>query len=152
MRWRRIQAVAILGLLIAIGGGPTGFAGELVVKDRSGSAIRWSEWLSEHGPVAVLVWASWVPDGVESLERVDELRGVCTRKDLALVVMGVQEDFESASSSLERAGVLWLHDRHGSFLKEYRVIRVPWLVVIDADGAVVGRVEPTAAALEAWER
>jgi len=141
----------VFAVLIATVGMPTAFAGELVFKDRSGTAIRFSEWLAENGPVAVLVWASWAPDGDEALDHLGALREECARKDLELVVVDVQEDFQSASSFLDRAGVPWLHDRHGGFLKEYRIIRVPWLVVMNAEGAVLGRIEPTAAALAAWE-
>jgi len=140
----------VFAVLIAIVGMPTAFAGELVVKDRTGTAIRLSEWLAENGPVAVLVWASWAPNGDEALDRIGALRDECARRDLGLVVMDVQEDFEAALSSLDRAGVPWLHDRHGGFLKENRIIRVPWLVVMDVDGVVLGRIEPTAAALAAW--
>jgi hypothetical protein len=44
----------------------------------------------------------------------------------------------------------WLHDRHGMILKEYRVTRVPAVLVVARDGRLLDRLDPSPEAIAAW--
>lgn len=135
-------------LMTALAGG----AAELTLAEPGGGAVRWSEWLDANGPAAVLVWASWAPGADGVIDELDQMADAARAQRLGLVVVGVQESAEEAARVLGAAGAPWLHDRHGAILKEYRLIRVPILVVIDRQGEVLARLEPSAAALRAWQR
>jgi hypothetical protein len=67
-------------------------------------------------------------------------------------VIAVQESFEASQKSLEGSGTTWFHDRHGLILKEYRVIELPALLVVDTEGTVIARLEPNQEALQTWRR
>jgi hypothetical protein len=101
--------------------------------------------------VAVLTWASWAPGADDVLRQSAALASACESKGLGFVVLDVQETLEEARSALSGLKQPWIHDRHGALLKEYRVIRVPSLLVLSADGRVLGKLEATAEALRAWE-
>jgi hypothetical protein len=66
------------------------------------------------------------------------------------VIVAVQEGFDEAATVLERSRAPWLHDRHGAILKEYRLIEVPGLIVVDGQGRVEAKLDPTPAALAEW--
>jgi hypothetical protein len=112
--------------------------------------VRWNQWLADRGTCAVLVWASWAP-GAEADQRIwSSLERAATERGLPLVVIAVQESFADANRALAGAEVTWLHDRHGAVLKEYRVIEVPSLIVVDGEGTLRARLDPTAEALAEW--
>ena len=66
------------------------------------------------------------------------------------VVVDVQEDFEAAEKALSGRGFEWLHDRHGAILKEYRLIEVPILVIVDSEGRLEARLSPDPGAVAEW--
>jgi hypothetical protein len=66
-----------------------------------------------------------------------------------MVIIAVQEPIEDSRQALG-SGPGWLHDRHGSILKAYRVIRVPAMLVVDSDGRVLERLEALPEAVDAW--
>lgn len=145
--WRRTLALGSAALVAT-----AAMAADLTLAEPTGGTVRWSEWVGTHGPAAVLVWASWAPDGRDLAKELDALAAAARDHQLELVVVSVQESAEAAARELGPLDVRWLHDRHGAILKEYRVIRVPALIVVDRDSAVLARLEPTAAALRAWSR
>jgi len=112
--------------------------------------VRWGSWVERHAPVALLVWASWLPRANAVLGRVPALRAACRKRGLDLVVVDVGEPLEDAAAALGSRGVPWLHDRHGSVLKHYRLVNVPRIVMLGPGDRVLGRLEPTAAAVAAW--
>ena len=144
--FRLAVIVAAIGL-IAVGGS----AGDLHLLGPDRMPVRWNEWLADHGSSAVLVWASWAPGANESLRAAGELREVARRKELEFVIVAVQEEFDEAISILDGSGAPWLHDRHGTILKEYRLIKVPCLIVVDGQGGVQARLDAIPGALTAWE-
>jgi len=128
-----------------------GAADPPLVDGISGAPIGWTDWISKRGPVALLFWASWAPDAKNVIERHSEIATACQAANLKLVVVGVQESLEDGRASLSGEGLVWIHDRHGALLKQYRVIQVPSLVVVSANGEALARLAPTAEALQGWE-
>jgi hypothetical protein len=116
----------------------------------SGAPIAWSEWVAKRGPVAVLVWSSWAPDAQDSLESYEALAAACKEAGLHLVVLDVQETLEEGRSALSGTDFGWLHDRHGALLKQYRVIEVPSLLLVAADGRTLDKIEATPEAIQSW--
>jgi len=115
-----------------------------------GSRFPWWEWLAENGPVAALVWTSWVPRSELVLDAHDELRKACEERGLSLIVIDVQEPLVEAREALDPRGVVWVHDRHGAVLKRHRVFRLPRLLILETDGRMVAELEPRPEAVRAW--
>lgn len=115
-----------------------------------GSPVVWSEWVADQAPVAVLLWASWVPSAEETLNDLDQITAAARAHGLDLVVVAVQETLEEAAESLEGVDVVWLHDRYGHLLKDYRVVVIPRLLVFAEDGRVVEQLEVSPRSLRAW--
>jgi len=124
---------------------------ELTIADPDGNSIRWSSWLEDHGPAAVVLWASWVPDAEATVNELEGISRVARSKELEMILVSVQESPEEAGSSLETAGVPWLNDRYGGLLKRFRVVKIPTLVIVEKDGRVVARLDATANALRVWK-
>jgi len=125
-------------------------AADLHMLQADRSPIRWQEWLDANGRSAVLVWSSWAPEGREALREVGPIQDAARKLGLGFVIVDVQEVFEDAEEALGRVGVPWLHDRHGSILKKYRLIKVPILLVVDREAGVEGRFDPSPEALASW--
>jgi thiol-disulfide isomerase/thioredoxin len=143
--WTAAAAIALAAAA------PAG-ASELALIAANGSSVRWSEWVAANGPAAVLVWASWAPGAPAAVDGLPELATEARSQGLKLVVVDVQEELEAARRGLERAGVAWLHDRHGAILKQYRLIQLPILLVVDQDGRELARMAPSAESLQRLER
>ncbi len=148
MRGRNPLAAWLLTLagIAAVAGaadGPT-----LVAPD--GSTSEWGSWLESHGRSAVVVWASWTPQSDAALAALDGVAAACRELGLSLVVIAVQEPVEASRAALAERHVAWLHDRHGAFLKRYRLIRLPTLVVIDRDGRVITEMAVSSDAVRRW--
>lgn len=143
-----LAAAVAVGLLAA------GLAGaaDLALTDSAGTAVDWSEWIRANGPAAVLVWASWAPGAEAAIDGLRDLAEAARSQGLKLVVVDVHEELEAARRGLDRTGVPWLHDRHGSILKEYRLIRLPILVAVDADGRAFATINPSADTLRRLPR
>jgi thiol-disulfide isomerase/thioredoxin len=143
-----LAAAAAVGLLAA------GLAGaaDLALTDPAGTAVDWSEWIRANGPAAVLVWASWAPGAEAAIDGLRDLAEAARSQGLKLVVVDVHEELEAARRGLDRTGVPWLHDRHGSILKEYRLIRLPILVAVDTDGRAFATIDPSADTLRRLPR
>lgn len=124
----------------------------VVVEDPNRQVVTWSEWLETEAPAVVLLWTSWAPRADAALAEVDELSEWCRSAGLELVVVAVQEPFADAEAVLSRQSAPWLHDRHGELLKLYRVLQLPSLVIVEADGSVAARLEPSAAAVREWSQ
>lgn len=122
----------------------------VVVLAPDGTAIRWEVFLEERGPVAVLLWSSWTPGASTTLEALPAIDRACSRRGLSLVIVDVQEPLQDARRALGE-GEGWLHDRHGALLKLYRVIELPRLVIVAADGTLQARLDPTADAVTSWK-
>jgi hypothetical protein len=112
--------------------------------------VTWSDWVSRRGPVALLVWASWTPGATLALAEYRDLAAACEEKGLRLVVLDVQETLEDGRKALANHDGGWLHDRHGVLLKEYRVISVPSLLMVAADGQLLEKMEASPDAVRAW--
>ncbi len=115
-----------------------------------GGTIEWGTWLEAHGRSAVMVWASWTPQSAAALAALDQVAAACRDKGLALVVVAVQEPVEASRTGLAGRHVEWLHDRHGAFLKRYRLIRLPTLVIIDRDGTALAEIPVSAESVRRW--
>ncbi|PWB72224.1 MAG: hypothetical protein C3F15_11510 [Holophagae bacterium] len=144
-----VMVVAAVVVLLA---GSSAAAADLALTDPAGTAVDWSEWIAANGPAAVLVWASWAPGAGAAIDGLAGLGEAARSQGLKLVVVDVHEELETARRGLDRTGVPWLHDRHGSILKEYRLIRMPILVVIDQSGRALATIEPTADSLRRLPR
>ena len=151
----RLGAVAIGAgaCLVMAGCGPALAADSLLVLEGPDRVpVGWAQWLEGRGPVAVLLWASWAPRADATVAQLDELSAACRSAGLELVVVAVQEPFADAEAVLGRRSVAWLHDRHGQLLKLYRVLQLPGLVVLEADGSLSARLEPTPEGVRGWSR
>jgi hypothetical protein len=145
-------ALLAASLLCAVGAEPPACdAAEVTVTSPTGDSVAWSGWVRDHGPLAVVLWASWAPGAERARAGLDELAKAAAERGLEPVLVAVQEPFEEAAGGLDGVRVQWFHDRHGALLKQYRVVSIPVLVVLDADGRVVTRLEATARSLRSWE-
>lgn len=137
---------------IVCAGAPT-FAAEVVIVERDGRAVEWDDWVGDYLPAAVVCWASWVPGADDIVAELPRFEEVARAAGLSLVVVSVQEERAASARALGRmAHVPWAHDRHGAVLKKHRIVRIPAIVVIEADGSVAARMEATLEALEGWKR
>ena len=116
----------------------------------SGAPIVWSDWVSKRGPVAVVVWASWAPDAEQVLSEYDEIAKAAEKQGLNVFLLDVQETLEQGRAALDQSELTWLHDRHGALLKQYRVIRVPSVLIVAADGSGLGAIDASVEALAGW--
>jgi hypothetical protein len=131
------------GMAVAQNGAP-----QMAVTAPDGSPVQWSRLLEQHGPVAVLFWASWAPRGRSTLASCGRMREAARKRGLELLIVDVQESLPDARYALSNSGIPWVHDRYGRLLRRYRVLRIPRLLVIAKDGGVTARLEPRAEALE----
>jgi CheY-like chemotaxis protein len=115
----------------------------------SGAPIVWSDWVAKRGPVAVLVWASWAPQSASVAASYQAFAKAGREAGLHMVLLDVQEPLADGRKALSGSSVNWIHDRHGALLKQYRVITVPSVIVISADGELQQRLEATPEALRA---
>ncbi len=148
----RAPRVLAVGMLLCILTSWVVAADDLRLVDSKGEATRWLGWLEINGPTAVLVWSSWAPEGDVALQLVPALAEAAAGRDLGFVVVDVQEGFEAAENALAGRGIEWLHDRHGAILKEYRLIEVPILVIVDSEGRLEARLSPDPGAVAAWAK
>jgi hypothetical protein len=125
-------------------------AADVVVVDEGGISVAWVPWLEENAPAAVICWASWAPGATDVVKELDAMKGLAEARGLELVLVSVQETADEARAGLSEISVRWLHDRYGRVLKYHRVIMIPGLVIVDADGEVIGRMEASAEALRGW--
>lgn len=124
---------------------------EVTVTDPDGAPVRWSGWLEDRGPAAVVLWASWVPNAEATLNEWRAIARVARSKDLSPILVSVQESAAETRASLVDADVPWMNDRYGGLLKQFRVVEIPAMVIVARDGRVVARLDPTANALREWE-
>jgi len=136
--------LTLIGLSVASAADPR------LVDGVSGAPIAWTDWVAKRGPVAVLVWASWAPTAEATMDGHAGLSKACANAGLHLVVLDVQESLEDGRSALGGREVGWLHDRHGALLKKYRVIEVPSLLLVTADGEQLAKLDATPEAVRVW--
>ena len=115
----------------------------------SGAPLTWDTWLGKRGPVAVMVWASWAPGAKDVMANYKAFAEASRRAGLHPVLLDVQESLSDGRKALAGSGINWIHDRHGGFLKLYKVITVPSVIVISADGQVLQRLKTTPESLKA---
>jgi hypothetical protein len=144
------RCIALLSASLLIGTSTVTAADPRLVDGVSGAPIAWTDWVAKRGPVAVLVWSSWSPDAGAAMDGYEALVAACADAGLHLVVLDVQETLEEGRAALGDRDVGWLHDRHGALLKRYRVIEVPSLLVVDADGSPLAKMEASAEAVRGW--
>jgi hypothetical protein len=113
----------------------------------SGAPIVWSDWVAKRGPVAVLVWASWAPQSASVAADYQAFAKAGREAGLHMVLLDVQESLADGRKALSGSSINWIHDRHGALLKQYRVITVPSVIVISADGEIQRRLDAAPAAL-----
>jgi len=124
--------------------------GPALVDGVSGVPIDWDAWVGKHGPAVVLMWTSWAPGADDAIDAHAAIAAAGREKNLELILLDVQEPIADGRAALGSKGIAWIHDRHGALLKQYRVIRVPSLVIVSSKGEVLARLEPTAAAVSGW--
>lgn len=122
----------------------------MLVRGDDGASIDWNQWLAEHGPCAVVLWASWLPGDERSVDRLTEIRRVAQEHGLTPVVVALQEPISASRKALASTDFDWLHDRHGTMLKHLLVYQIPTVVVIDTDGSVLARLTADPGALKHW--
>ena len=121
-----------------------------VVTTPDGGSIVWAEWLEENGPVAVMLWASWVPDSAMALDSLEIITEAAHKRDLEVILVVVQESLSEAKQSLDGSDTRWFHDRYGHLLKHNRVVSIPRLLVISGDGTVIEQLEVNPESIRAW--
>jgi hypothetical protein len=145
---RRVGVV--FALLVVIGLSNVSAADPRLVDGVSGAPIAWTDWVAKRGPVAVLVWASWAPKAEATMDGHAGLEKACGEVGLHLVVLDVQETLEDGRAALDGREIGWLHDRHGALLKRYRIIKVPSLLLVAADGETLAKLDATPEAVRGW--
>lgn len=139
-------AFLLMGVVIGSAADPR------VVDGVSGAPISWTDWIAKRGPVAALVWASWAPTAEATMDGHADLAKACADAGWHLVVLDVQESLEDGRAALGGREIGWLHDRHGALLKKYRVIEVPSLLLVAADGEQLAKLEATPEAVRGWRK
>ncbi len=137
-------SLCLLAVMIA---GGAAAADPPLVDGVSGAPLVWSDWVAKRGPVAVLVWASWAPDAESVVGDYQAIARAGREAGLHMVLLDVQETLEDGRKALRGSSVNWIHDRHGALLKLYKVITVPSVIVVAADGTLLQRLDATPAAL-----
>jgi len=146
MRW----SFVLLALMPLLAAGPAIAVDPPLADGVSGAPIVWSDVVVKHGPAAVLMWASWAPGAEAVIDGWDQIAKECRKSGLHPVIVVVQESLADGRAALGSGGVPWIHDRHGALLKQYRVIKVPSIVVVSAEGEDVAHLDPTVAAVAGW--
>jgi len=144
------SVIVTLIAVLTLGFPGVGAAAGTTLTTPDGSPVVWSDWVADQAPVAVLLWASWVPSADETLTDLDQITAAARAHGLDLVIVAVQETLEDAAESLDGVDVGWLHDRYGHLLKDYRVVVIPRLLVFADDGRVVERLEVSPKSLREW--
>lgn len=150
---KRPRVFPLIAALIAVFLlGPVGaaYAADTTLTTPSGRPVAWADWVRDNAPVAVLLWASWVPDADAALADMDRVRAAVREHGLELMVVVVQEPIKDANKSLDGVSFTWFHDRYGHLLKDYRVVAIPRLLILGEDGRVVARLELDDESLNAW--
>lgn len=146
-----MRRVGVILALLVLTGLPTASAADpRLVDGVSGAPIAWTDWVAKRGPVAVLVWASWAPEADATMDGHGGLATACSEAGLHLVVLDVQETLEDGRAALNGREIGWLHDRHGALLKKYRIIEVPSLLLVAADGEPLAKFDATPEAVRGW--
>jgi len=127
-------------------------AADPALRDGDGAPVSWADWLADRTPAAVVVYASWAPRADAVLVDLADLDAAARARGLRLVLLAVQEPFEDSRVALASVNVEWVHDRHGVLLKRYRVLRVPSVFVVGADGELVARLDVDPEQLRSVER
>lgn len=144
-------SVVTLIVWVGPGGSRVTAAADTNVATADGDLVVWSEWAEANAPFVVVLWASWAPGASAAKDEFAGIAETARTRGMAAVVVSVQESIGEAKRGLAGVEVPWFHDRYGRLLKEYRVVSIPAMVVIDGGGRVVGRIEPTAEALRGWK-
>ena len=144
------SVLVLLTAVLTLGVPSVGVTAGTTLTTPDGSPVVWSDWVADQAPVAVLLWASWVPSAEETLADLDQITAAARANGLNLVIVAVQETLEEAAESLEGVDVGWLHDRYGHLLKDYRVVVIPRLLVFSEDGREFERLEVSPESLRAW--
>jgi len=137
--------VAVGGWIAPIESADLGVAGP------DGSSIQWSTWLEDHGPSAVVLWASWIPDADATLKEMSGIVDTAASRELDAVLISVQESHDEARAAIGTRDFPWLNDRYGGLLKDLRVVKIPALVIVAQDGTVLARLDATSQALRDWK-
>jgi hypothetical protein len=149
-RLSHFSVAAIMSALIVTGHTVGSSAAGPVVTTPDGRPIVWAEWLEDNGPVAVLFWASWVPDAAMAMDNLETITAAAHKQDLEVILVVVQESLSEAKESLKGSNTEWLHDRFGHLLKQNRVVSIPRILVISGDGTVIEQLEVTPESIRAW--
>jgi len=140
----------VMTVALLLGVSTSSAADPRLVDGVSGAPIAWTDWVAKRGPVAVLVWSSWSPDAEAAMEGYEALAAACEEAGLHLVLLDVQETLEEGRAALGVHEFSWLHDRHGALLKQYRVIEVPSLLLVAADGSHLAKMQASPEAVRGW--
>ena len=142
----------MLALILLLASGPVAAVDPPLADGVSGAPIAWSDWVGKRGPVAVVVWASWAPGAGAVIDSWDQFVVECRESGLHPVVVIVQESLADGRAALGSREIPWIHDRHGALLKQYRVIKVPSILVVSAEGEALVLLDPTVEAVAGWRR
>jgi len=149
-RLSHFLVAAIMAVFAVMSLPVTSSAAGAAVTTSDGRPVVWSEWLEENGPVAVILWASWVPDAATALDNIEPITAAARDRDLEVILVVVQESLSDAKQSLEGVDIRWFHDRYGHLLKENRVVSIPRLLVVSGDGTVVETLEVNEESIRTW--
>lgn len=123
----------------------------LHVSVAEGRSESFDSWLGANGPAVLMVWATWAPRADTALERLARIRRACEERDIALVLVDVQEPYEVGREALRQYGLPWIHDRHGQLLKHFRIIKIPRLLLVGAGGELISQADVSEDAVRSWE-
>ncbi|WP_395016110.1 TlpA disulfide reductase family protein [Dongia sp.] len=101
------------------------------------------------GKVVVLnFWATWCPPCVAEMPALDQLQSDLGGKDFAVVAVSTdRQGIKKSAPFYRRAGIKNLslyNDTRGSLQEAFQARSLPFTVVIDREGRLVGRIEGAA--------
>lgn len=131
-----VYLCALLTAMQAAAGAESFAAPDFVLKSTGGENIRLSEY---RGQIVMLsFWASWCGDCRSQLEDFAELRARYRDSGFEVLAVSLDTRIDQAAETAATLGIEYpvLHDAGGLVGREYDVDTMPFVVLIDREGAV----------------
>jgi thiol-disulfide isomerase/thioredoxin len=102
--------------------------------------------LLQRGPVVLVFWNSWLPQGKSFLPLLREVESSAQREGWPGAVVIFQDDSADGTKLLasEPAVLPRVLDRRGVLVRHFEVTRAPAVLLVDRDGTVMARSGPGA--------
>jgi len=125
--------VSVAGLVLAVAAVGLG-----EVTTLAGTPFQFGELLGK-GPVVLVFWNSWLPDSESFAALLPELDKEMARRGWQGALILFQDEPAAAGLLGSSDRLVPLADRRGELVRRFQVTRAPAVVLLNAEGAVLGR-------------